>query len=123
MRFGIDARKESFEEVTVLGVPMLFTAMHVDKSTVPKGLYLYEVRHDDEGHSEPVQIGNWILVNHWGTLISSQPVKLTQVPYRDNAYRDIDPEKDWKYEGVETTLRDYMKRHPPKKEKQREHER
>ena len=123
MRFGIDARKESFEEVTVLGVPMLFTAMHVDKSTVPKGLYLYEVRHDDEGHGEPVQLGNWILVNHWGTLISSQPVKLTQVPYRDNAYRDIDPEKDWKYEGVETTLRDYMKRHPPKKEKQREHER
>ena len=123
MRFGIDARKESFEEVTVLGVPMLFSAMHVDKSTVPKGLYLYEVRHDDEGRGEPVQLGNWILVNHWGTLISSQPVKLTQVPYRDNAYRDIDPEKDWKYEGVETTLRDYMKRHPPKKEKQREHER
>ena len=123
MRFGIDARKESFEEVTVLGVPMLFTAMHVDKSTVPKGLYLYEVRHDDEGHGEPVQLGNWILVNHWGTLISSQPVKLTQVPYRYNAYRDIDPKKDWKYEGVETTLRDYMKRHPPKKEKQREHER
>ena len=122
MRFGIDARKESFEEVTVLGVPMLFTAMHVDKSTVPKGLYLYEVRHD-EGRGEPVQLGNWILVNHFGTLISSQPVKMTQVPYRDNAYRDIDPEKDWKYEGVETTLRDYMKRHPPKKEKQREHER
>ncbi len=123
MRFGIDARKESFEEVTVLGVPMLFSAMHVDKSTVPKGLYLYEVRHDDEGRGEPVQLGNWILVNHWGTLISSQPVKLTQVPYRDNAYRDINPKKDWKYEGVETTLRDYMKRHPPKKEKQREHER
>ena len=123
MRFGIDARKESFEEVTVLGVPMLFTAMHVDKSTVPKGLYLYEVRHDDEGDGEPVQLGNWILVNHFGTLISSQPVKMTQVPYRDNAYRDIDPEKDWKYEGVESTLRDYMKRHPPKKEKQREHER
>lgn len=123
MRFGIDARKESFEEVTVLGVPMLFSAMHVDKSTVPKGLYLYEVRHDDEGRGEPVQLGNWILVNHWGTLISSQPIKMTQVPYRDNAYRDIDPEKDWKYEGVETTLRDYIKRHPPKKEKQREHER
>ena len=123
MRFGIDVRKESFEEVTVLGVPMLFTAMHVDKSTVPKGLYLYEVRHDDEGDGEPVQLGNWILVNHFGTLISSQPVKMTQVPYRDNAYRDIDPEKDWKYEGVESTLRDYMKRHPPKKEKQREHER
>ena len=48
---------------------------------------------------------------------------MTQVPYRDNAYRDIDPEKDWNYEGVESTLRDYMKRHPPKKEKQREHER
>ena len=121
MRFGINAKKESFEEVTVLGVPMLFTAMRVDKSTVPKGLYLYEVRHDDEGRGKPVQLGNWILVNHWGTLISSRPVKMTHVPYRDNAYRDIDPERDWHDEGVETTLKDYMKRYPPKK--QREHER
>ena len=59
MRFGIDARKESFEEVTVLGVPMLFTAMHVDKSTVPKGLYLYEVRHDDEASLYSLATGFW----------------------------------------------------------------
>lgn len=110
MRFGIDARKEIFEEVTVLGVPMLFSAMHVDKSTVPKGLYLYEVRHGDEGRGEPVQLGNWILVNHFGTLISSQPVRLTQVPYPDNAYRDIDPKKDWKYEGVEPRVSRFSRR-------------
>ena len=36
----IDARKERFELVEVLGHPMLFTCLRVDRSTVPKGLGL-----------------------------------------------------------------------------------
>ena len=34
----VDARKERFELVEVLGHPMLFTCLRVDRSTVPKGL-------------------------------------------------------------------------------------
>lgn len=33
----VDARKERFELVEVLGHPMLFTCLRVDRSTVPKG--------------------------------------------------------------------------------------
>lgn len=118
-----DAMKEVFEEVTVLDKPMLFTSLRIDRTTVPKGLYLYEVRHDDDMRGDPVQIANWIMVNHWGTLISSEPLKLTPSKTVNNAYLDIDPEKDWNYEGVEATMSEYMERHPPKKEKQKDFER
>lgn len=66
---------EKFEDVTVLGHPMLFTCLRVDRDTVPQGMYMYEVRHDDDQQGEPVQIANWIMVNHWGTLISNRPIR------------------------------------------------
>lgn len=53
----VDARKERFELVEVLGHPMLFTCLRVDRNTVPKGLYLYEVRNDDDQCGLPVEIG------------------------------------------------------------------
>ena len=56
---GIDATKETFESVTVLDKPMLFTCARIDRDTVPKGMYLYEVRHDDDQRGDPVQIGKW----------------------------------------------------------------
>ncbi len=67
----LNAMNETFEMVTVLGKPMLFSCCRIDRSTIPKGLYMYEVRHDDDMRGDPVQIANWIMVNHWGTLISS----------------------------------------------------
>lgn len=123
MMFRKDAMDEVYEEVMVFGKPMLFTCLRIDRNTVPKGMYLYEVRHDDNQRGDPVQVANWIMVNHWGTLISNQPIKLEKSPAVNNAYRDIDPETDWNYEGVDSTLKEYMKKHPPKKEKNRNHER
>ena len=111
-----NAMTENFEEVEILGKPALFSSLRIDRSTLPKGLYLYEVRHDDDQRGDPVQIGKWIMVNHWGTLLSNRPIRLEKSPAINNAYRDIDPEKDWNYEGVSCTLKEYMKKHPPVKE-------
>ena len=109
----VDATKEVFEKVTVLGLPMIFTCLRVDKDTVPKGMYMYEVRNDDDQQGDPVQIGRWIAVNHWGTIISNRPVELEPSPAVNNAYRDIDPKNDWNYEGATSTLFEYMEKHPP----------
>ena len=38
----VNAMTEKFEDVTVLGHPMLFTCARVDRDTVPKGLYVYK---------------------------------------------------------------------------------
>ena len=54
-----------------------------------------------------------------GTLISNCPIALEKDPVLNNAYRNIDPENDWNYEGVESTLKEYMEKHPPKKERNR----
>ena len=116
----INAMEEKFEDVTVLGHPMLFTCARVDKSTVPDRLFMYEVRHDDDMQGDPVQIANWIMVNHWGTLISNRPVTLTPNANRNNAYRDIDPEEDWNYEGSVSTVKEYMEKHPPEVSKKKD---
>lgn len=123
MAYRLDAMKETFEEVTVLGKPMLFTCCRIERSTVPKGLYMYEVRHDDDQRGDPVQIANWIMVNHWGTLISSEPLNLNSYKTANNAFLDIEPENDWNYEGIDSTVKEYMAQHPPKKEKQKDFER
>lgn len=122
MTVAYNAMAESYEKVTVLGKPMLFSGCRIDRKTLPKGMYLYEVRHDDDGRGDPCQIAQWVLVNHWGTLISNEPIKLVPSTRIDNAYLDIDPEKDWNYEGEECTLLEYMQEHPPKN-KEKSHER
>lgn len=118
----VNAMTEQFEDVTVLGHPMIFTCLRVDRDTVPEGLYMYEVRHDDDQQGDPVQIGNWIMVNHWGTVISNKPIRLELSPNRNNAYRDIDPKEDWNYEGTVTTVKEYMEKHPPVLHKEKEQE-
>lgn len=35
----VNAMTEQFEDVTVLGHPMIFTCLRVDRDTVPEGLY------------------------------------------------------------------------------------
>lgn len=109
----INAMTEKFEDVTVLGHPMLFTCARVDRDTVPEGLYVYEVRHDDDQQGEPVQIANFIMVNHWGTLISSKPITLIPNANGNNAYRNIVPEEDWSYESRTSTVKEYMGKHTP----------
>lgn len=105
---SVDVRKERFELVEVFDRPMLFTCLRVDRNTVPKGLYLYEVRNDDDQCGIPVEIGRWIMVNHWGTLLSATPIKLEPNRYNNNAYRHIDPENDWNYTGDLCSAREYM---------------
>lgn len=121
--YRLNAMDETYEMVTVLDKPMLFSSCRIDRNTVPKGLYVYEVRHDDDQRGDPVQIANWIMVNHWGTLISSEPLKLNSRKEENNAYLNIDPEEDWNYEGIAITLMEYMEQHPPHKKKQRDYER
>lgn len=87
---------------------MLFTCGRIDRNSVPEGLFLYEVRHDDDQQGFPVQIANWVAVNHWGTILTDTPISLEPNNSGNNAYRDINPEEDWNYEGYDITLKEYM---------------
>ena len=81
-----NAMEETFTEVRVLGKPAFFHDLRIDRSTVPKGLYLYEVRHDDEGWGDPVQIAKGIMVNHFGSIITRRRGGGSGASYGDHSY-------------------------------------
>ncbi len=124
MRFGENASKHRFEAVTVFGQPMLFTPSHIDPDTIPKGMYLYAVRHHSESCEIPSEICTWAVVNRYGALLSGTPIALK--PYSNpkiaNHFRTIDPEKDWSSNGYQVTLADYLREYPLQKPRKREQE-
>ncbi len=70
----LDYNKEKFTKVIVCGIECDFSDMRIDRSTVPKGLYQYEVADDDESQGDPTRVKKGIMVNFWGTLISDVPL-------------------------------------------------
>lgn len=109
----VNAKTETFERVTVFGHPMLFTCLRIDPKTVPEDLYLYSVRHDDDCLGIPVEICKWVMVNHWGDLISSTPISLKMYgSVSGNGYRDVG-EDDFIYEGCTATLEEYIRENQP----------
>ncbi|MEO2262571.1 LPD28 domain-containing protein [Dorea sp. YH-dor228] len=114
-----NAMEEQFEEITLLGKPALFTSIRLERDSVPKGLYLYEVRGDDDGCGDPVQIARGILVNHFGSIITREPIKLPP-----DGYLDIEWEKDWNFAGGDCrTVKEFQETYPPVKKKEKEQER
>jgi len=82
-----DAMTDTYQEVEVFHKPALFTNGRIDASTVPKGYHLYELRHDDDCQGDVVQIARNIVVNHWGSIIVRDEIKLPE-----DGYLDTDPD-------------------------------
>ena len=104
-----DAMEEDFEEVTVFDKPALFTPLRLDRGTIPRGYHIYEVRHDDECRGDAVQIARGILVNHWGTLVTRDRIKLPP-----DGYLDIEPEALNYGTGDCGSMKEFMEKYPPK---------
>lgn len=66
----------TYDEVTILGVPALFTDLRVDRSTVPDGVYRYELRYSDDYGGEPVELARGIMVDFFGTVLTREPIQL-----------------------------------------------
>lgn len=105
-----NAMIEEFEEITIFNKPALFTNIRIDKATVPKGLHMYEVRHNDDW-SDPVQIGKRIFVNYFGTILTRDPIKLPP-----GGLLDIDSDKVLNFAvGDCRTVNEFIDKYPPQK--------
>jgi hypothetical protein len=113
-----NAMTEDFEEVTFLNRPALFTPIRIDRTTVPRGYHVYEVRHDDDCQGDAVQIARNITVNHWGTLIMRDRIKLPP-----DGYLDIEPEALNYDTGDCQSLKEFMGKYPPKTRPPKDYER
>lgn len=81
--YPLDATKETFEAVEILGIPGLFTVERVARSTVPKGMYLYEMQTSEDDRSQPYLLGRRIIVEHFGTVLTASPIDLPDTGYLD----------------------------------------
>ena len=113
-----NAMTESFEEVTLFDKPALFTCLRIDRSTVPQGYHAYDIRHDDECQGDAVQIARGILINHWGTVITRDLVKLPI-----DGKRDMEPEDINYATGDCNSMKSFMEKYPPITKPPKEYER
>ena len=91
-----DVMNEHYTEIRLFGKPALFNDMRLDQETVPKGLYLYEVRYDG------------ILANHLGSVLTRERVKIPP-----NGYLDLEAKTDWKYKDKGCrTVQEFLEKYP-----------
>ena len=83
---AVDARKEHYEAVEILGIPGLFTTLRVDRTTIPKGVYAYDMQTSEQDWSQPCLLARHITVEHFGTVLTASPV-----PIPPNGYLDLSP--------------------------------
>ena len=79
---SVDATKEQFEHIEMFGKPALFTDARVDISTLPLGLYCYNLRGSDNDPGRPVTLELHVGVNHAGTVLTPQKIKIPESGYK-----------------------------------------
>lgn len=70
--------------VKVCGVMALFDDCRIDRSSVPEGLYCYDLhggRNDDPG--DPATVEEHVTVNHAGCILTKEPLKIPECGYLD----------------------------------------
>lgn len=97
---------DGFEEVEVFGKPALFTCLRIDRDTVPEGVYKYSIRHDDEGRGDACELARWIMVNHWGDILTLEEINLGEDGFVLMNDEDINYATD-----TTNTLDDFIKKY------------
>lgn len=103
-----NAKNIEFESFDIFDRDALFTDCRIDRSTVPSGMYAYDIRHCDDG--DPAMLEKHVGVNFYGTVILNQPISLGRY-----GCKEIGPDDYGFREEDRLTLADFMKTHPPKK--------
>ena len=102
-----DAQKVTYQEVTIFDRPALFTECRIDRTTVPEGVYRYELRPGDEDWGEPVELSRNIVVNFYGTVLTREPFQLPidgWIPMENDSLSFLD--------GECRTLSEFQQKYP-----------
>lgn len=103
-----DAMQEEYDYVTFRGKPALFFNALIDPATLPQGVERYELRHADNDWGAPCQLARGIGVNHFGTLLMTEPVQLAPdgiLSLHSNALDFCS--------GESMRLAEFVQKHPP----------
>lgn len=103
----INASEAKYMPMTIFHQDAIYTEDRIDRATVPKGLYIYDTRHNDNGDwVTPVTVEDKIVtVNFCGTLITKKPVTFRS---KKDRCRNID-HRSYRYkDGPAITLEEFI---------------
>lgn len=49
--------------------------MRIDRKSLPEGLHAYDLRDSDDCNGTPSEVRKFVMVNHWGTVITKEPIE------------------------------------------------
>ncbi len=82
----IDVKTREFFEVELLGIRALFTKLHIDKSSVPEGMYCYHLRHD----RFPSTVENEVRADYFGTILTTKRLNFGAGDFLPLGHGDFD---------------------------------
>ena len=102
-----NAMEIEYEPFFIFGHDSLYTDKRIDRHSVPKGMYAYDIRYGSDG--EPSSLEKSVVNHFYGTVILNQPVSLGKY-----GFKEIQNDDYGFHEEKLCTLNDFMKAHPPK---------
>lgn len=64
---------------TLAGVPVVtLTYLRIRQEEREEGLFYYNLRHSDEDWGDPYSLEKHVLVNHFGTIATMEPIPLLE---------------------------------------------
>ena len=99
----IQINYEKYDLIELFGKPALFTNERLTKADIPLDLYLFHVRGDDETTGGFAELAPCVLVNHFGSIITKEPIdfgKEGYIPFTE----DTEPN----FTGRSLTFREFM---------------
>ena len=70
---------DDYEFIELFGQPALFTNSRITEADIPRGMYCYHLRHDDEGLICTLE--KRVGANHAGSVITKEPIDLGKQGY------------------------------------------
>ena len=99
----VNAKTEEYETFFILGQDALFTNSRLDRTTIPDGLYAYDLRDECDGNIN--ELKEFVLVNHWGTVLVKEPIEGADRGVQIKPY-------DYNFIGGDMTVDEFMSGQP-----------
>lgn len=98
---------EKYDVVELFGKPALFTSDRLDNSDIPQGLYVYHVRGDDETTGGFASLEPRVLVNHFGSIVTKEPID-----FGKKGYIEFTDDTEPNFTGRSISFSDFMNGSP-----------
>lgn len=99
----IEINYEKYDLVELFGKPALFTGERLSPAKIPAGLYVSHVRGDDETTGGFAELAPRVLVNHFGSIVTKEPID-----FGKDGYIAFTEDTEPNFTGQSVTMREFL---------------